>query len=344
MFEPCADLPGLYIVNDARLRQRAAREASKPFAAHAAEQQHRHNKHLSSDTAALAGSARFMAPLPITPLREHVVGIRNDGWSFAEKTDGRRVLLVVFFEMLNGRREKLVCLVDRTLRVYLVPGLRFNDQCSGLVLDAELLHAHGPASRHKPLLCVFDCYFFLGRPIVRATQQKRLHAVSVTIDHHLTTHPSDPVVLEQKRFHVVQPGDEETRLRASRIWAASQTKELFEGKPVDGIVLVKLSSAVRPGTCDAQMKIKPVHTIDLSASALPDGRTAFSCVGDSRQLERMVEVDGTYAPGIWECELSAEACAPVKPRPDKSQPNSRWVIEQTQRTVAEGVCVDDLFA
>lgn len=285
-------------------------------------------------------SDRFQAPLPVTPLREHIPEMRSGRWSFAPKIDGQRMLMVIVADIINMRREKFICLLNRRQEVMLVPGMSISEFSVGSVLDCELVLIPG----QKPVLSVFDCYSFGNKAVTKRTQTDRLKCVDTLFSSHMSFGEGDPVVLQTKRFYQLTPGDSDVQARVRGIWNACLQNQPFEGLPIDGLMLVDMFQAPCPGMCVSQQKMKAHHTIDLQARHIEGGGTSVGVIDRYGQVAELLRIDDDLEEGIWECLLDMNGCTPLKLRPDKSRPNTQYTLEQTQKTVLENVTIEDLIA
>jgi ATP-dependent DNA ligase len=315
MFTPSTQYPGLFDVNDDKLQQECLSMCAKPWG----------NR-----------TSSFCGPQPVTPVAADLPDLRSGAWAFAEKSDGERFLCVC---LRGGEADsKFVLLVSRKLRVILVPALHISSKCAqeGTVLDCELVRGGDDA---PPLLLVlFDCYMLAGEEVAHLPLEQRVAAIGRWQTYHYRAHETDIIAIRTKRFCPLVP---ENRTLFAEIWARARSHGHLRGIPIDGVILVHSTRPPRTGTCRTQMKLKPVHTIDLLLAE--DGY--LYALGDDNKLVRFGSFpERSDNGGVWECELKPDGLImPIKIRPDKHSPNTMFTINKTLQTIADNVGIDALF-
>lgn len=183
------------------------------------------------------------------------------------KADGTRYYLCL--TMYEGRA--LSCLVNRAQEVFSLQmrgpmGLFQNNS----VFDGELCRCVGtPAER---LFLVFNALQVAGAHMFHLPYRSRLAAVARTFSATML----DTVSRERMR-NVVTAVPDQLHVMAKPYEPASELRRVILNEsssifPTDGLIFTPLGDAMTCGRNPRIQKFKPVHTVDLLLSFLPDAR------------------------------------------------------------------------
>jgi hypothetical protein len=292
-------------------------------------------------------SFRFPGGLPITPEQCHVNKIRNGNYMFTAKADGFRVLLLFVMYYIDGDWRRLCVMISRDGSCHLltvnVPS-DLNDN-GGTLFDGELVSTSSGWNH----ILLFDCYCYRGSNL-RALPLNRRHARCETLAEECDHNESASLMIKCKPYYKLETSNLETAI------SFLQNKHFLE-YPTDGIILVPngRNSCIN-GRDEAQFKLKTDHTVDLilmqdtDDEEMPFYLSSYDDTDDSYIVKQQVqpdEIEGFDVNTVFECHVKTidniHTFTPLKPRPDKTHPNSETVVKRTLRTISDNIQIQTLM-
>lgn len=294
-------------------------------------------------------SFRFPGGLPITVEARHMKRIKSGSYVFTAKADGLRVLVVFIKYYLDSDWQNLCVTLSRDGSCHLLsvepPSEVYEN--GGSLFDAELVSTTSGWSK----ILLFDCYSYQGSnlrelPLSRRFSRcEKLCEASVHHEHH-------SVIFKIKPYHTLKKEnlhDAEAFLNNSNHFLEYNT---------DGVILVPSGQCTcTHGRDETQFKLKMDHTIDLiliqdtDDEETPHYLASYDDTDDSYVTKQQVtltgQLEGMPVNTIFECRIvtcdEINTYVPVKPRFDKTHPNSENTLSRTLRTMADNITIAQLM-
>lgn len=296
-------------------------------------------------------SFRFPGGLPITVESRHVKTITAGNYMFSAKADGVRVLVVFCIYYLDGDWQKLSAMISRDGSCHLlnleVPS-DINDN-GGSLFDAELVETTSGWNH----ILLFDCYSYRGSNVRQLPLQRRF-ARCEKLAQQSNHREYDSVILKAKPYFKLIKKNLDDAI------AFLNNKNHFMEYHTDGIILVPPGRAdCVTGRDESQFKLKLDHTLDLILTQDTDDDdkpfylASYDESDDSYIVKQQLDLSTFEFNGefeintIFECKVvtidEIHTFVPIKPRPDKTSPNSETVIKRTLQTITDDIKVVNLM-
>lgn len=256
------------------------------------------------------GRAAFPGSNPVSIERAAIPQLLAERYWVASKTDGQRMMLLA----VTHKDHRLCLLVDRTLRVFVVPGELPTLGFVGSLLDGELTQrADGTW-----VFLVFDTTHLAGVPLGSHPFSVRMAFVRSW----LTDVGRGPVNIRICPKPFGEYGKE--RVPAS------------DGMSTDGLVFVPEADGYTPFRSDKLFKWKAdgQHTVDFQVQG---GKLMVLSRGKLVEKARVHPEDTVVEGSIVECRMTAGVWRVEKARPDKSAPNDSFVHRKTVFNIEENI-------
>lgn len=274
----------------------------------------------------------FPGSQPISIERKHFDVLRSQPYVVCEKTDGVRCMLLAF--MFEGM--KICVCVNRALDMFICP-LNFRNYVyhrHGTILEGELYE--------NERFMIYDALVVNGKGIGHLDFIDRLRNIEELMKA-LTVLKYDPIKLTVKTFHLLS--DFKTFLYD---YLPTVTQK------IDGFVFTPVNAPVRTGTHPTMFKWKPreENTIDFKMRRMGNntwnlyvqekGNLVFESLLYDRQVPSWVE-DGSIVECRYMFEDEPMWWKPIKPRKDKTFPNSRRTFYRTLVNIKEDIKAEEFL-
>lgn len=291
-------------------------------------------------------SFRFPGSLPITPEQCHVSAIRSGNYLFTAKADGIRVLLLFVLYYIDGDWRRLCVMISRDTSCHLLSvnaPTELNDN-GGSLFDGELVSTKSGWDH----ILLFDCYSYKGCNL-RSLNLHRRHARCEKLAESCDHQETDSLIISSKPYFQLVKSNIPSAI-------AFLQNNHFLDYPTDGIILVPADrNECTYGRNDKQFKLKLEHTLDLILMQDTDDDekplylASYDESDDSYIIKQQVQpkdVEGYEINTIFECMVKTidgiHTFSPLKPRLDKTHPNSETVVKKTLRTITDNVQIEAL--
>jgi hypothetical protein len=287
---------------------------------------------------------RFSGPMPITVEECHKPVIRRGSYMFTPKADGVRAALLFCVYFIDNTWQKIVVTIQR------------DGQCHILSLVTEdILHSNGGSLYDceliedlsgRNVLTLFDCYAYTGTNVAQQPLAYRLERCRQACANYVPR-AEDTIFLETKEYFKLCRDNVDL---AKSFLNNTHTLTFI----TDGLILVPSRGCGKViGRSDVCFKMKLDHTIDLVVvredselylASLDEGDDSYvikqsldtATIDDANCMENCV----------LECRMQVDPSSritsfyPIKPRPDKTIPNTESVIERTVSTIIDAVPIE----
>lgn len=266
----------------------------------------------------------FPGPQPVSIERKHFPFLKNGHYLVCEKSDGVRYCMVC----KTYGKEKVVCLINRSLQILLVRIEISKNVLQGTVMDGELLE--------DKRFIVYDCVMFAGQDTKAISFAHRLKYVERFVSG-IIKMKTDTIKVKTKVFYPL------------RDILRYQNEVLVNvDYKTDGFVFTPINAPVKIGTHNLMFKWKPQYknTIDFQFKSKDDktwamyiqerGRLIYESeiAKDSVKIEEEIKEDS-----IVECEYMGTYWSPILIRTDKTYPNGRKTFYNTLNNIREDIQV-----
>tara|TARA_X000000950_G_scaffold285318_1_gene390930 strand:+ start:11949 stop:12956 length:1008 start_codon:yes stop_codon:yes gene_type:complete len=287
-------------------------------------------------------------PVPSSLMRRDFTFLEKNAYFVGKKHDGVRCALLLGVTATHPRIT-YTALINRAGTIHLVLASASSPEWPpelhrGTLLDCELL----ACTPKKGGLIVFDAFAVSGydvRPCDIAVRMRHAKAAVEKIRQIVTPQPFNSrsrskctIAVALKHFEQATPES------VKKLWSSVDKKD----EPSDGVVFAPRNKALETGRMPTYFKFKPStkHTIDLLFS-----KETLTCSnGDHLPPNVDVDCDGLSdagaRKGIVEVAVSRRGervgLSFVTNRDDKTNANSRFVVDRTIRNLFEGLTIDDV--
>ena len=308
-----------------------------------------HNSAMQLNDPSLRKHNFFVFPggLPITPEQCHVNNIRNGNYMFTAKADGFRINLLFILYYIEGDWRKLCIMIYRDTSCYLLKINAPTDMYDngGSLFDGELVSTTSGWNH----ILLFDCYSYKGTN-TRSLPLIKRHSHCVKLAESCDNQETDSVIIKSKPYYKLEKSNLETS-------SAFLNNNHFLEYATDGIILVPTgSNNCLSGRDDTQFKMKLDHTIDLiliQETDDPDKPFYLASYDDSddsyitKQQIQLDTINVNDVKPIFECIAKRTdgiyTFHPLKPRLDKTHPNSESVVKRTLQTISDNIQIQNLM-
>ena len=317
--------------------------------------------------------------LPVSLGRTDVTQHLPKGYVVSPKADGQRVFLIFDQDiMIVYGRDESVGLVACTLpalsrtdtqsffeRTDPVVTSVDTSSFNGFVFDAEFIES-------SKTLWVFDTLLFNGRSSVGQCYLTRIELANLFVYHYgdktgamrsatevPSQYPPSRFCIDDGRWTMhVKPVH--LAHHAQKVWADSSEQPV----PCDGLIFTRLRARYEPfrSAPTSVFKWKPTHTLDFrlvvrTTASRPvavagvlrlyqtrNGSSALLASGSDGVEQVVAFLDSAVAADgrVWECEWRDGAWHVLKPRVDKSTPNTLDTVASTVQHIHEAVTIHEL--
>lgn len=258
----------------------------------------------------------FPGSNPVSIERSMIAQLTAEDYRAAPKSDGSRFMLMA----VTVRKVKLCLLVDRSMRVFIMPGTLPTMAFDNTLLDGEMV-CSGTSWRYL----VFDCIYLSGLDLSTHPFAVRLELVN-----HWLLDIGDGlagVAVEVKRFCKV--GCQKLDSDSSSV-------------PEDGIIFVPNKRPYVPYKNDHLFKWKSdrMHTVDFK---VVNGKLCVLSKGKLIEKAVMQPGDRAAEGSIVECTCQKGVWRVLKTRNDKTAPNDLFVLSRTVVNIQEDIQREELM-
>lgn len=272
----------------------------------------------------------FPGPQPISIERRHFPILTKSPYVVCEKTDGTRFCMVC---LLFEQKDRVVCLINRALKIFVVKVGVARPCFSGTVMDGELV---------GDKFIIYDTVLLNGESVLKSDLPTRLSAVNRFVSGIIKT-KTDNLKVRTKEFY---PLNEIVKFQ----------KEVLPKLDyrTDGFIFTPVNEPLRVGTHETMFKWKPrdLNTVDFQFKSKGDrwdmliqerGKLFFETYISKKSLENLdIQEDD-----IMECKYDGFQWYPVLKRTDKTHPNNRRTFYNTIKNINEDIQLSEfhcLFA
>ena len=312
--------------------------------------------------------AHFPGANPVSIERADGGRLRSLDFVVALKTDGVRHILLLTLK--PNSNEPIALMIDRTQKMYEVQVWASEEYfVRGTLMDGELVWHDGGL-----LYVVFDVMLTKGASCVRMPYRDRLQVLHNTI---LVAGSSDAAADVERRLAaedklVARNNAHGLCILPKRCVPKENIRSLWDDRhdaahANDGLIFTLNGANVSIGTCDAILKWKPTHTIDVQVASgatcadveriYVNGNTSGRLIEITQRCgeyatafhrNRLIEVIVDRLPAIVECNVRIEGecmrLTPVRERGDKTAPNTMKTVAATIRNTLEQISCEELIS
>lgn len=258
----------------------------------------------------------FPGSNPVSIERATLPKLSHTAYMASAKTDGVRMLLMA----VTLRKQRLCLVVDRSMRMFVLPGHLPTMSFEGSLLDGEVVRFSTDGSWR---FLIFDCVYLSGLDLASQPFSRRLDFARSWLE---DIGPGlDGMTVSVKRFAAV--GHEQLPVEP--------------GMPDDGLIFVPEHQAYTPFRNDGLLKWKAnqLHTVDFKVE-----KGKLMVLSKSRLVEKgsLHPSDEASEGAVVECRLDGEQWRVVKVREDKTAPNDQFVLGKTVLNIQENIQRDEL--
>lgn len=274
----------------------------------------------------------FPGPQPVSIERRHFPLLTKRPYVVCEKTDGTRFCMVT---LLFENTERVVCLVNRALKIYVVKVGVPRPSFLGTVMDGELV---------GDKFIIYDTVLLNGQSVLKCDLTIRLNAVNRFVSGIIKT-KTDNIKVKTKQFYPLKD-------------IVKFQKDILPklDYKTDGFIFTPVDEPLRIGTHETMFKWKPrdLNTVDFQ----------FKTGAQNDRWDMLIQERGklffeTYVPkesfkelninedDIMECKYDGFQWIPVLKRTDKVHPNNRRTFYNTIKNINEDIQLSEfhcLFA